>query len=49
VEVTSLQITHGNGIAEVTVYNLGIMLFHTNDRVYPRVLHVCWAIEKCAE
>lgn len=49
VEVISLQITHGRGLTEVTVYNLGIMLFHTNDHVYPRVLRVCWAIEKYAE
>ena len=40
VEVTSLEITHDHGVTEVTVYNLGIMLFHTNDEIYPRVLRV---------
>jgi len=49
VEVISLQITDGHGATEVTVYNLGIMLFHTNDDVYPRVLRVCSAIEQHAE
>src|SRR3989337_111337 len=34
VEVTSLQITHEHGVTEITVYNLGIMLFHTNDEIY---------------
>jgi len=45
VEVTSLQITHDHGVTEITVYNLGIMLFHTNDEIYPRVLRVRSAID----
>jgi hypothetical protein len=49
VEVTSLQITHEHGVTEITVYNLGIMLFHTNDEIYPRVLRVRSAIERQAE
>ena len=48
VEVTSLEITH-DGVTEVTVYNLGIMLFHTNDEIYPRVLRVRSAIERQTE
>lgn len=46
VEVTSLQITHDHGVTEITVYNLGIMLFHTNDEIYPRVLRVRSAIDR---
>jgi hypothetical protein len=49
VEVTSLQITHDHGVTEITVYNLGIMLFHTNDEIYPRVLRVRSAIERQTE
>jgi hypothetical protein len=49
VEISSLQITHEHGVAEVTVYNLGIMLFHTNDDIYPRILRVCSAIGKQTE
>ncbi len=49
VEVTSLQITHEHGVTEITVYNLGIMLFHTNDEIYPRVLRVRSAIERQTE
>jgi hypothetical protein len=49
VEVTSLQITHDHGVTEITVYNLGIMLFHTNDEIYPRVLRVRSAIERHTE
>ena len=48
VEVTSLEITH-DGVTEVTVYNLGIMLFHTSDEIYPRVLRVRSAIERQTE
>lgn len=49
VEISSLQITHEHGETEVTVYNLGIMLFHTNDEIYPRVLRVCSVIGKQTE
>ena len=49
VEVTSLQIRHDYGVTEITVYNLGIMLFHTNDEIYPRVLRVRSAIERQCE
>ncbi len=49
VEISSLQITHERGVAEVTVYNLGIMLFHTNDDIYPRILRVCSVIGKQTE
>jgi len=49
VEVTSLQIAHDHGVTEITVYNLGIMLFHTNDEIYPRVLRVRSAIERQTE
>ena len=49
VEVTSLQITHDHGVTEITVYNLGIMLFYTNDEIYPRVLRVRSTIEKQTE
>lgn len=49
VEVTSLQITHDHGVTEITVYNLGIMLFHTNDEIYPRVLRMRSAIERQTE
>jgi hypothetical protein len=49
VEVTSLQITHDHGVTEITVYNLGIMLFHTNDEIYPRVLRVRSSIERQTE
>ena len=49
VEISSLQITHEHGVTEVTVYNLGIMLFHTDDEIYPRVLRVCSVIGKQAE
>ena len=45
VEVTSLEITHEHGVTEIIVYNLGIMLFHTNDEIYPRVLRVRSAID----
>ena len=46
VEVTSLQITHEQGVTEIVVYNLGIMLFYTDDEIYRRVLRVRSAIEK---
>jgi|GEM_PF-1063182 len=49
VEITSLQIAHSNGITDIAVYNLGIMLFNTDDEIYPRVLRVRSAIEKEAE
>ena len=49
VEISSLQITHEDGVTEVTVYNLGIMLFHTDDEIYLRVLRVCSVIGKQAE
>lgn len=49
VEVTSLEITHDHGVTKVTVYNLGIMLFNTNDEIYPRVLRVRSAIERQRE
>jgi len=49
IELNSLQITHEHGVTELTVYNLGIMLFHTDDEVYPRVLRVRSAIEKQTE
>lgn len=49
VEISSLQVTHEHGVTEVTVYNLGIMLFHTDDEVYRRVLRVCSVIGKQAE
>jgi hypothetical protein len=49
VEISSLQITHERGVTEVTVYNLGIMLFHTNDDIYPRILRVCSVIGKQSE
>jgi hypothetical protein len=49
VEISSLQITHEHGVTEVTVYNLGIMLFHTDDEVYRRVLRVCSVIGKQTE
>ncbi len=49
VEISSLLISHEHGVTEVTVYNLGIMLFHTNDDIYPRILRVCSAIEKQTE
>ncbi len=49
VEVTSLEITHDHGVTKVTVYNLGIMLFDTNDEIYPRVLRVRSAIERQSE
>ena len=48
-EINSLQILHEHGITEITVYNLGIMLFYSNDTIYPRVLRVCSAIEKQIE
>jgi len=49
VEVTSLEITHDHGVTEITVYNLGIMFFHTNDEIYPRVLRVRSAIDRQSE
>ena len=49
VEISSLQITHEHGVTEVTVYNLGIMLFHTNDDIYPRILRVCSVIGRPTE
>ena len=49
IEISSLEITHEHGGTEVMVYNLGIMLFHTNDEIYPRVLRVCSAIRKQTE
>jgi hypothetical protein len=49
VEVTSLQITHEQGVTEIVVYNLGIMLFHTDDEIYRRVLRVRSAIERQVE
>jgi hypothetical protein len=49
VEISSLQVTHEHGITEITVYNLGIMLFHTNDDIYPRILRVCSVIRKQTE
>jgi hypothetical protein len=49
VEISSLQMTHEHGVTEVTVYNLGIMLFHTDDEVYRRVLRVCSVIGKQTE
>ena len=49
VEINSLQITHEHGVTEVTVYNLGIMLFHTDDELYRRVLRVCSTIRKQTE
>jgi len=49
IEISSLQITHEHGVTEVTVYNLGIMLFHTNDDIYPRILRVCSAIGRQTE
>ena len=44
VEISSLQITHEHGVTEVTVYNLGIMLFRIDDEVYRRVLRLCRVI-----
>ena len=49
VEINSLQITHEHGVTEVTIYNLGIMLFHTDDELYRRVLRVCSVIGKQTE
>jgi hypothetical protein len=49
VEISSLQITHEQGVTEVTVYNLGIMLFHTDDDIYPRILRVCSVIGRQTE
>jgi len=49
VEINSLQITHEHGVTEVTVYNLGIMLFHTDDKLYRRVIRVCSTIRKQTE
>ena len=49
VEINSLQIFHERGVTDITVYNLAIMLFHTDDKIYPRVLHVCSAIRKQTE
>jgi len=49
VEISSLQVTHEHGVTEITVYNLGIMLFHTNDDIYPRILRVCSVIGKQTE
>lgn len=49
IEISSLQITHEHGVTELTVYNLGIMLFHTDDEIYPRVLRVCSVIGKQTE
>jgi len=49
VEISSLQITHEHGVTEITVYNLGIMLFHTNDDIYPRILRVCSVIGRQTE
>jgi len=49
IEINSLQITHEHGVTELTVYNLGIMLFHTDDEIYPRVLRVCSVIRKQTE
>jgi len=46
VEVTSLEITHDNRVTQIIVYNLGIMLFYTNDEIYPRVLRVRSAIDR---
>jgi len=49
IEINSLQITHEHGVTELTVYNLGIMLFHTDDEIYPRILRVCSVIRKQTE
>ena len=49
VKIGSLQITHEYGVTEVTVYNLGIMLFHTDYDIYPRVLRACSIIGKQTE
>jgi hypothetical protein len=49
VEVTSLEITHDQGVTKIMVYNLAIMLFKTNDQIYPRVLRVRNSIDRQAE
>jgi hypothetical protein len=49
VEINSLQITYEHGVTEVTVYNLGIMLFYTDDELLRRVLRVCSTIRKQTE
>jgi predicted ribosome-associated RNA-binding protein Tma20 len=49
IEVTSLQITHDQGVTEIMVYNLGIMLFKSDDQIYPRVLRVRNSIERQTE
>ena len=49
VQIDHLQIEHRQGTTEITVYNRAIMLFSTDDDIYPRVHRVCGAIEKQTE
>jgi len=48
VQIDWLQITHGRGTTEITVYNRAIMLFHTENQIYPRMHRLCSGIERQA-